>query len=98
MFPPSVKEVFQVIYNHDKPLTAQEISKNVQCSPRTVRYALHVLKKNEIVKEIPNLRDMRKVRYGLIQSQEQVRAYLLNKILSHFLETGEYCLFICAIV
>ena len=79
MLPASAMEVVRILQARSKPMTAQEISSKVKYSPRTVRYALLMLQEREIVKKVPNLHDMRKVRYALTRTLEQVRADILGK-------------------
>ena len=60
--PPSAKLVFKVL-EYEGPLTQKDIVEKTLLSPRTVRYALNILGKRGLIKDIPNLRDVRQKLY-----------------------------------
>jgi len=62
--PPSAKKVIEYIKVNGSG-TSKEIMNGLDMSKRTLRYALRILIEENIVKRIPVLHDMRKVRYTL---------------------------------
>ncbi|HDJ89504.1 MAG TPA: MarR family transcriptional regulator, partial [Thermoprotei archaeon] len=60
--PPSAKLVFKVL-EYEGPLTQKDIVEKTFLPSRTVRYALNILSKRGLIKDIPNLRDARQKLY-----------------------------------
>ncbi|ACS90463.1 MULTISPECIES: winged helix-turn-helix domain-containing protein [Thermococcus] len=59
--PRSALQVFRAL--DDRPISSKELARKTSLSERTVRYALKILKENELVEEIFFLRDARKRGY-----------------------------------
>lgn len=62
--PPSAQKVISFI-EENGPKTSKELMNGIGMSKRTLRYALRILTEEDIVKRVPVLTDMRKVRYKL---------------------------------
>lgn len=58
-------KIVKALLEKEGPLTPLEITKRTELAPRTVNFALRKLLKLNIVKKIPNLRDMRSPIYCL---------------------------------
>jgi DNA-binding MarR family transcriptional regulator len=67
--PPSAKLIFRLLEGNGF-MTQQEIVEETALPPRTVRYALERLKKEDMLNERPYLKDTRKTLYGVSDIQE----------------------------
>lgn len=56
---PSEHKVLKLIKNQSNGMSYKEIVKHSDCSGGTVSHCLRVLKRMKLVKQIPNLNDMR---------------------------------------
>jgi predicted transcriptional regulator len=66
-----VTRVFEVI-QHEDFATQKMIYEKTFIPPRTIKYAIKVLKEQDLIKEAPNWRDMREKKYLMKKTPLQV--------------------------
>jgi DNA-binding MarR family transcriptional regulator len=66
VLPPSARVVYRVLKEND-PMYIGEITKQSNYSRRTVQQALHLLEKSQLVNHYPDLRDLRRHKYKIVE-------------------------------
>ncbi len=65
VLPPSARVVYRVL-KENKPMYIGEITELSNYSRRTVQQALRLLKKSQLVNHYPDLRDLRRYKYKIV--------------------------------
>lgn len=66
VLPPSARVVYRVL-KENKPMYVSEITERSNYSRRTVQQALHFLEKSQLVDHYPDLRDLRRHKYKIVE-------------------------------
>lgn len=66
VLPPSARVVYRVL-KENEPMYVSEITERSNYSRRTVQQALHFLEKSQLVDHYPDLRDLRRHKYKIVE-------------------------------
>ena len=59
----SSRKIMRELFELDRPVTVKDLREKLPLSPRSISLGLRKLSKRNIVKKVPNLRDMRQPLY-----------------------------------